>query len=47
MTLYQPFLDYALEQVTGRLKTEAYPIPEGYETKSVPCLARANIKRKW
>lgn len=34
MTLYQPFLDYALEQVTARLKTEPYPIPEGFKTKS-------------
>ncbi len=34
MTLYQPFLDYALAQVTQRLNTEAYPIPEGFETKS-------------
>lgn len=33
MTLYQPFLDYALAQVTDRLKTEPYPIPEGFEAK--------------
>ncbi|NEQ42799.1 MAG: phycoerythrobilin:ferredoxin oxidoreductase [Leptolyngbya sp. SIOISBB] len=33
MTLYQPFLDYALEQLQQTLDLQPYPIPEGFETK--------------
>ena len=31
MTLYQPFLDYAIALLTERLELEPYPIPEGFE----------------
>jgi phycoerythrobilin:ferredoxin oxidoreductase len=34
MTLYQPFLDYAIEAMRSRLNLDPYPIPEGYEFKS-------------
>ena len=33
MTLYQPFLDYAIATLEERLDLEAYPIPEGFECK--------------
>ncbi|NEO33640.1 MAG: phycoerythrobilin:ferredoxin oxidoreductase [Symploca sp. SIO3C6] len=33
MTLYQPFLDYALALLQKRLQLEPYPIPEGFERK--------------
>ncbi|NJL62645.1 MAG: phycoerythrobilin:ferredoxin oxidoreductase [Methylacidiphilales bacterium] len=32
--LYQPFLDYAIAYMRSRLELEAYPIPEGFESKS-------------
>ena len=32
-TLYQPFLDEAIAQITARLNLSSYPIPEGYESK--------------
>jgi phycoerythrobilin:ferredoxin oxidoreductase len=31
MTLYQPFLDYALDLLERRLELQPYPIPEGFE----------------
>jgi phycoerythrobilin:ferredoxin oxidoreductase len=34
MTLYQPFLDYAIATLKERLVLEPYPIPEGFERKS-------------
>jgi phycoerythrobilin:ferredoxin oxidoreductase len=34
MTLYQPFLDYAISYLRSRLDLQPYPIPEGYERKS-------------
>lgn len=34
MTLYQPFLDYAIALLKERLDIEPYPIPEGFESKS-------------
>lgn len=33
MTLYQPFLDYAIAQLQERLPLEPYPIPAGFERK--------------
>jgi phycoerythrobilin:ferredoxin oxidoreductase len=33
MTLYQPFLDYALALLKERLDFSSYPIPEGFERK--------------
>ncbi len=32
-TLYQPFLDEAIAQITQRLDLSPYPIPDGFETK--------------
>jgi phycoerythrobilin:ferredoxin oxidoreductase len=34
MTLYQPFLDTAIEILRSRLDLKPYPIPAGFETKS-------------
>jgi phycoerythrobilin:ferredoxin oxidoreductase len=35
MTLYQPFLDYAISYLQSRLEDlQPYPIPEGFKTKS-------------
>jgi phycoerythrobilin:ferredoxin oxidoreductase len=34
MTLYQPFLDYAIDYLRSRLALQPYPIPVGFETKS-------------
>ncbi|MBF2067758.1 MAG: phycoerythrobilin:ferredoxin oxidoreductase [Calothrix sp. C42_A2020_038] len=34
MTLYQPFLDYAISYLTSCLELQPYPIPEGFERKS-------------
>lgn len=34
MTLYQPFLDYAIATLQEYLDLEPYPIPEGFEHKS-------------
>ncbi len=34
-TLYQPFLDEAIAQVTNRLDLSPYPIPDGFESKQV------------
>ncbi len=34
MTLYQPFLDYAIALLHERLDLQPYPIPEGFESKS-------------
>ncbi|MGK7927070.1 MAG: phycoerythrobilin:ferredoxin oxidoreductase [Spirulina sp.] len=34
MTLYQPFLDYAIATLKKYLDLEPYPIPEGFERKS-------------
>jgi phycoerythrobilin:ferredoxin oxidoreductase len=34
MTLYQPFLDYAIDYLRSRLDLEDYPIPAGFESKS-------------
>lgn len=34
MTLYQPFLDYAIAVLQERLELAAYPIPSGFEQKS-------------
>ncbi|MEM1367399.1 MAG: phycoerythrobilin:ferredoxin oxidoreductase [Cyanobacteria bacterium P01_H01_bin.15] len=34
MTIYQPFLDYAITLMQERLKLSPYPIPEGFEFKS-------------
>ena len=34
MTLYQPFLDYAIATLKEHLALEPYPIPEGFERKS-------------
>lgn len=33
MTLYQPFLDYAIRLITERLDLAPYPIPAGFEKK--------------
>lgn len=33
MTLYQPFLDYAIAQLQDRLDLQPYPIPAGFERK--------------
>jgi phycoerythrobilin:ferredoxin oxidoreductase len=33
MTLYQPFLDYAIATLQARLDLESYPIPLGFECK--------------
>ncbi|WP_144866897.1 phycoerythrobilin:ferredoxin oxidoreductase [Hyella patelloides] len=33
MTLYQPFLDYAISTLQQRLDLALYPIPEGFERK--------------
>lgn len=33
MTLYQPFLDYALTQLQQELELQPYPIPPGFEHK--------------
>lgn len=33
MTLYQPFLDYALSLLSEKLDLQPYPIPEGFEQK--------------
>ncbi len=33
MTLYQPFLDYAIPLITERLDLAPYPIPAGFESK--------------
>jgi len=35
MTLYQPFLDYAVELMQQRLSLEPYPIPTGFERKEI------------
>ncbi|GJD15691.1 ferredoxin-dependent bilin reductase [Rivularia sp. IAM M-261] len=34
MTLYQPFLDYAISYLESHLELQPYPIPEGFERKS-------------
>ncbi|WP_199338379.1 phycoerythrobilin:ferredoxin oxidoreductase [Nostoc sp. FACHB-133] len=34
VTLYQPFLDYAIAYMRSRLDLEPYPIPTGFESKS-------------
>jgi phycoerythrobilin:ferredoxin oxidoreductase len=34
MTLYQPFLDFAIATLQSHLDLEPYPIPEGFEQKS-------------
>ena len=34
MSLYQPFLDYAITLLQERLDLQPYPIPEGFEKKS-------------
>jgi len=34
MTLYQPFLDYAIALLQERLDLQTYPIPVGFESKS-------------
>jgi phycoerythrobilin:ferredoxin oxidoreductase len=34
MTLYQPFLDYAIALLQKRLDLQPYPIPAGFESKS-------------
>lgn len=34
MTLYQPFLDYAIALLQERLDLCPYPIPTGFESKS-------------
>jgi phycoerythrobilin:ferredoxin oxidoreductase len=34
MTLYQPFLDYAIALMQERLELQPYPIPAGFESKS-------------
>jgi phycoerythrobilin:ferredoxin oxidoreductase len=34
MTLYQPFLDYAIALLQERLALQPYPIPAGFESKS-------------
>ncbi|NJN22023.1 MAG: phycoerythrobilin:ferredoxin oxidoreductase, partial [Leptolyngbya sp. RL_3_1] len=33
MTLYQPFLDYALETLQQTLALQPYPIPAGFVSK--------------
>ncbi len=35
MSLYQPFLDYAIAHLQERLDLEPYPIPEGFERKEI------------
>jgi phycoerythrobilin:ferredoxin oxidoreductase len=37
MTLYQPFLDYAIATLESRLDLASYPIPEGFESQE--CLS--------
>lgn len=34
MSLYQPFLDYAIDLLHNRLDLQPYPIPSGFEQKS-------------
>ena len=34
MTLYQPFLDTAIDMLRSRLDLQPYPIPTGFESKS-------------
>lgn len=34
MTLYQPFLDYAIAYLQSRLDVQPYPIPPGFESKT-------------
>ncbi len=34
MTLYQPFLDFAISTLQDHLDLQPYPIPEGFESKS-------------
>ncbi|NEQ98312.1 MAG: phycoerythrobilin:ferredoxin oxidoreductase [Cyanothece sp. SIO2G6] len=34
MTLYQPFLDYAIAQLQSHLDLQPYPIPTGFHSKS-------------
>ncbi|MBW4618524.1 MAG: phycoerythrobilin:ferredoxin oxidoreductase [Cyanosarcina radialis HA8281-LM2] len=34
MTLYQPFLDYAIDYLRSRLELSDYPIPEGFASKA-------------
>ncbi|MEO0803179.1 MAG: phycoerythrobilin:ferredoxin oxidoreductase, partial [Cyanobacteria bacterium J06642_2] len=34
MTLYQPFLDYAIAYLQDHLDLQPYPIPEGFERKA-------------
>lgn len=34
MTLYQPFLDYAIATLQSRLDLEPYPIPNGFQQKA-------------
>ncbi|WP_347179130.1 phycoerythrobilin:ferredoxin oxidoreductase [Roseofilum casamattae] len=34
MTLYQPFLDYAIAYLKDQLDLEPYPIPDGFKSKS-------------
>lgn len=34
MTLYQPFLDYAIATLQSRLDLEPYPIPDGFQQKA-------------
>jgi len=34
MTLYQPFLEYAISTLQSRLQLQPYPIPVGFESKS-------------
>ena len=34
MTLYQPFLDYAIATLRSRLNLEPYPIPNGFQQKA-------------
>ena len=33
MTLYQPFLDYAIDYMKSRSQLDSYPIPSGFESK--------------
>jgi phycoerythrobilin:ferredoxin oxidoreductase len=42
MTLYQPFLDYAIATLTDRLDLKPYPIPEGFDRK----VAETGSKKK-
>ena len=34
MTLYQPFLDYAIATLQDRLELSPYPIPAGFESNT-------------